>query len=694
MSTLFDDPEMQEIFEGYLVETTELIDAISIDLMELESSGEDLELLNRIFRSFHTIKGTSAFMAFDNIVGITHHAEDLLNKLRKQELFVNQSIIDVLLEVHDWIETLVNNLQQGINEKVDYQSTIDQIELIRKQDPSSEISPETDSPVPTSEVNEDITTSLPDPFEEPVYGEDSAYNKILTDTELTTKPGYFSDDELDLIQSAFEELNKNFNASTNLDFPGTKTDVAEDKPANEITIEDDIFPLASTPEPEIEIIPVPEPEPVLIESSIPEQVVAKPVPTAAAKPQQSTQAGHPKTSNETIRVDVERVESLLDLSGELVLGRNRLAQLTEALDYELGTNTRVRELIETTAQIDFITSEIQSAVMKMRMVPISKLYQKSPRIVRDLSKEFGKKINIILSGEETEIDRGIIEELNDPLVHMIRNSCDHGIESPEERMKVGKTAEGTIHLDADQEGNNIVLRISDDGKGMDPEKLKLKAVEKGIITEEQASQMTRRDAFQLVFLPGFSTAVKVSNVSGRGVGMDVVRTNIQKIKGIIEIDSELGKGTTFTIKLPLTLAIIQGLLIKIGVEIYAIPLSSVIEIVSINTQHVYKVNQREVIRIREDVMPLVRLDKVLKHKIIDHSATSPYVVIVAIGTKKVGFVVDELLGQQEIVIKSLGEYLGNIPGIAGSTILGDGSVIMIIDVGELIDLETTRRQTD
>jgi two-component system chemotaxis sensor kinase CheA len=694
MSTLFDDPEMQEIFEGYLVETTELIDAISIDLMELESSGEDLELLNRIFRSFHTIKGTSAFMAFDNIVGITHHAEDLLNKLRKQELFVNQSIIDVLLEVHDWIETLVNNLQQGINEKVDYQSTIDQIELIRKQDPSSEISPEADSTVPTSVVNEDIIISLPDPFEEPVYGEDSAYNKILTDTELTTKPGYFSDDELDLIQSAFAELNKNFNASTNLDFPDAKPEVTEPQQVQDITTDDDVFPLALVPEQENEILSPPPPEAVKAEVPIPTPVATQKVAATPAKPQQSTAAGQTKTSNETIRVDVERVESLLDLSGELVLGRNRLAQLTEALDYELGTNTRVRELIETTAQIDFITSEIQSAVMKMRMVPISKLYQKSPRIVRDLSKEFGKKINIVLSGEETEIDRGIIEELNDPLVHMIRNSCDHGIESPEERIKIGKTPEGTIHLDADQEGNNIVLRISDDGKGMDPEKLKLKAVEKGIISEEQASQMTRRDAFQLVFLPGFSTAVKVSNVSGRGVGMDVVRTNIQKIKGIIEIDSELGKGTTFTIKLPLTLAIIQGLLIKIGVEIYAIPLSSVIEVVSINTQNVYKVNQREVIRIREDVMPLVRLDKVLKHKIIDTKAQSPYVVIVAIGTKRVGFVVDELLGQQEIVIKSLGEYLGNIPGIAGSTILGDGSVIMIIDVGELIDLETTRRQTD
>jgi two-component system chemotaxis sensor kinase CheA len=253
----------------------------------------------------------------------------------------------------------------------------------------------------------------------------------------------------------------------------------------------------------------------------------------------------------------------------------------------------VRDLIETTAQIDFVTSEIQAAVMRMRMVPIGKLYQKAPRIVRDLSKEFGKKINLIVKGEETEIDRGIIEELNDPLVHMIRNSCDHGIEPSEDRIRLGKPEYGTITLDADQEGNNMFLRISDDGRGMDPEKLKAKAIEKGILTPEQASQMSPREAFQLIFAPGFSTAAKVTAVSGRGVGMDVVRSNIQNLKGMIDIESEIGKGTTFIIKLPLTLAIIQGLLVKVQDETYALPLSSVVEVVAINTDSVYTVSHQE-----------------------------------------------------------------------------------------------------
>ncbi|MBZ0243541.1 MAG: chemotaxis protein CheA, partial [Bacteroidales bacterium] len=317
-------------------------------------------------------------------------------------------------------------------------------------------------------------------------------------------------------------------------------------------------------------------------------------------------------------------------------------------------------------------------------VPIGKLYQKAPRIVRDLAKEFGKQINLTVKGEETEIDRGIIEELNDPLVHMIRNSCDHGIESPQERIKAGKPANGTITLDAEQEGNNIVLRISDDGKGMDPEKIKLKAVEKEIISAETIQQMSTRDAFQLIFLPGFSTATVVSNVSGRGVGMDVVRTNIQNLKGMIDIESELGTGTTFIIKLPLTLAIIQGLLVKVKAETYALPLSSVVEVVAIDINNVYTVNRQEVIRIRTEVLPIIRLDNALGVTTDKEDLEDRYVVVVGLGMQRIGLVVDELLGQQEIVIKSLGEYLGTIPGIAGSTILGDGRVIMIIDVAELI----------
>jgi two-component system chemotaxis sensor kinase CheA len=375
----------------------------------------------------------------------------------------------------------------------------------------------------------------------------------------------------------------------------------------------------------------------------------------------------------------------MDLSGELVLGRNRLSQISDRLKELFDNEHLVAELLETTSQLDKITTDIQATAMKMRMVPIGKLYQKSPRIVRDLSKEFGKEIELILKGEDTEIDRGIIEELNDPLVHMIRNSCDHGIESPEKRVAKGKPAKGTITLDAEQEGNNIVLRISDDGNGIDAEKVKAKALEKGVISAEQAAQMSKRELYQLIFAPGFSTAAVVSAVSGRGVGMDVVKTNIQKLKGVIEIESEINKGTTFVIKLPLTLAIIQGLIVQVENETYALPLSNVVEVVALTDENCSTINQKRVIRIRQQVLPLLTLKSELNIPAKPTPSTAQYVVVIGLAHQRLGIVVDSLLGQEEIVIKSLGQYLGNIPAIAGSTILGDGRVIMILDIQELVD---------
>ncbi len=651
---MFNDSEMQEIFEGFLVETQELIDSLSHDLMLIEDNPDDMELLNRIFRSFHTIKGTSSFMGFDNIAHITHHAEDLLNKLRREELKANQAITDVLLEVQDWIQFLMNQLQQGINEKVDYQNTIAELESLSSGSQQQESFP---TAVNSSDSPKKLKT-------------ENALDSVLTNAEIVKGPDDFSDDEIDLIQAAFAEVNQNF--YDNKQEAGSNEEIYEGVDA--------------TPDSETQTVEESKPEKTKSKDSV------KAPPLKSSPPKSSPGNGAQKPTNvsakattETIRIDITRVEELMDLSGELVLGRNRLAQITEIMEQEFEHTDHIRDLIETTASVDFVTSEIQAAVMRMRMVPVGKLYQKAPRIVRDLSKEFGKQIKLVVKGEETEIDRGIIEELNDPLVHMIRNSCDHGVEDPDTRSKIGKTPYGTITLDAEQEGNNIVLKISDDGRGMDPEKLKAKALEKGVITQEQAAVMTDREAYQLIFMPGFSTAQKVSNVSGRGVGMDVVRTNIQNLKGMIDIESELDKGSTFIIKLPLTLAIIQGLLVKVQDETYALPLSSVVEVVAIESGSVKSVNKQEVIRIRQEVLPIVRMDKTLKTKTITKELDSRYVVNVGLGMKRIGLVVDELLGQQEIVIKSLGEYLGNIRGIAGSTILGDGSVIMIIDVAELVE---------
>ncbi len=690
----FIDPEMQEIFEGFVVETTELLDSLSQDLMLLESQPDDLELLNKIFRSFHTVKGTSSFMGFDTIAGITHHAEDILNKLRKSELTVSQPIIDVLLEVHDWIETLMARLTEGDDSPVDYSETIRMLEKLKDPDYKPEQEPSAAPPGEQALPEEEaFNESFDDGTDEKEF---SALDSVLSNSDMVSKPGDFTDEELALLDAAFAEVNSAF-LEENL--------AAKEKPADEAESGESVPASEETPDPELmaelpeeseepaDEVPAVEELPVE-KKKIPETPAAltpkKETPPAQAQPEAAKADDKKgpvkaaKGAGETIRVDVERVETLMDLSGELVLGRNRLAQITDTIEQEFEKVKSVRDLMETTAQIDFVTSEIQSAVMRMRMVPVAKLYQKAPRIVRDLSKEFGKKIKLVVKGEETEIDRGIIEELNDPLVHMIRNSCDHGISTPEERVKEGKPVEGTVILDAEQEGNAIVLRISDDGRGLDPDKLKEKAVSKGIITEEQAQLMSKREALQLVFLPGFSTAAKVTSVSGRGVGMDVVRTNIQNLKGMIEIESEVGVGTTFVIKLPLTLAIIQGVLVRICSETYAIPLSSVVEIVSVDMKSIYSVNKNEVVRLRNDVYPLVRLDRVLRVNGSDLGLEGRYIVVVGMGHQRVGFVVDELLGQQEIVIKSLGEYLGHISGIAGSTILGDGRVIMIVDVAELV----------
>ncbi len=393
-----------------------------------------------------------------------------------------------------------------------------------------------------------------------------------------------------------------------------------------------------------------------------------------------------KSIDSTIRVDVMRLDALMNLVGELVLGRNRLSQVAHQLNEKYDGQQLMHELGETNSHIDFITTELQMAVMKTRMVPIAKVFNKLPRLIRELSKEMEKEIELKMVGEETELDKSLIEELNDPLIHLMRNSADHGVETPAERIAAGKESKGTVTVRAEHEGNHIVISVEDDGHGMDPEKLKRKALEKGMITELQAKEMSTAEAFNLIFAPGFSTAQKVTNVSGRGVGMDVVRTNVQKLKGAIQIQSVMNVGTKIIIKLPLTLAIIQALLVEARKEIFSIPLDSVREVVRINRKEISSINGKEVIRLRDTVLPLTHLSRVLGSEKNVANAEWMYIVVVGLAEKNLGIVVDSLLGQKEVVIKTIGEYLGNVRGIAGSTILGDGRVIMIIDIGELMKM--------
>lgn len=408
---------------------------------------------------------------------------------------------------------------------------------------------------------------------------------------------------------------------------------------------------------------------------------------ADAKQKPADGTPHPATARlaeSTIRVDVARLDELMNLVGELVLGRNRLSQINFKMNESLEGNPLVKDLADTSSQVDLITTELQMAVMKTRMVQIAKVFNKLPRLVRDLSRELGKNIELEMYGEETELDKSIIEEINDPLVHILRNAADHGVEMPDERVKKGKSATGKIIVKADHEGNHIVISIADDGKGIDPERIKAKAVEKGVITQAQAEDMSKREILNLIFAPGFSTAEKVSAVSGRGVGMDVVKTNITKLKGIVDIESETGQGSTIIIKLPLTLAIIQGLLVQSHGEAFAVPLNSVLEVVRVRKEDIKTVKGYEVITLRDSVLSLARLGQIFS---VDHQVPKSdwlYIVVVGLAEQRLGIIVDSLLGQREVVIKSLGDYLGTIDGIAGSTILGDGKVIMILDVGQFM----------
>ncbi|MCX6834698.1 MAG: chemotaxis protein CheA [candidate division Zixibacteria bacterium] len=384
---------------------------------------------------------------------------------------------------------------------------------------------------------------------------------------------------------------------------------------------------------------------------------------------------------QTIRVDVNRLDSLMNLTGELVLSRNSLQQVVNTINKKDETVSSREQLNRSAAALSFITTELQFAVMKLRMQPIGKVFSKFPRLVRDLTRDLGKDIELILKGETTELDKSVIEEIGDPLVHIVRNSCDHGIESPEERRSSGKPATGHVIMSASQEGSHIVIKVSDDGRGLDVEAIRAKAVERGMVTEAEAARLSERDVFRFIFAAGLSTAKKVSGVSGRGVGMDVVRTNIEKLNGLIELESTFGIGTTIVIKLPLTLASMQGLLIESDDEVYILPLSSVYETVRSESAAVYYINQRPVMRLRDEIIPLINLGQVLRENVAGFTLTEkPYVVVVGLADRKLGIMIDRFLGQEEAVIKSLGNFLGNTDGVAGATILGDGRIRLIVDL--------------
>ncbi|MGL2686818.1 chemotaxis histidine kinase/response regulator CheAY2 [Helicobacter pylori] len=650
--------DLQEIMEDFLIEAFEMNEQLDQDLVELEHNPEDLDLLNRIFRVAHTIKGSSSFLNLNILTHLTHNMEDVLNRARKGEIKITPDIMDVVLRSIDLMKTLLVTIRDtgsdtNNGKENEIEEAVKQLQAITSQ--NLEGAKETSG---TKEAPKEVKEEIKEKTKEEVKA-----NKTPTAENPASDNPLADEPDLDYANMSAEEVEAEIERLLNKRQEADKERRAQKKQ-----------------EAKQEVTPTKEPPKT--------ETPKAPKTETKAKAKADTEENKAPSIGveQTVRVDVRRLDHLMNLIGELVLGKNRLIRIYSDVEERYDGEKFLEELNQVVSSISAVTTDLQLAVMKTRMQPVGKVFNKFPRMVRDLSRELGKSIELIIEGEETELDKSIVEEIGDPLIHIIRNSCDHGIEPLEERRRLNKPETGKVQLSAYNEGNHIVIKISDDGKGLDPVMLKEKAIEKGVISERDAEGMSDREAFNLIFKPGFSTAKVVSNVSGRGVGMDVVKTNIEKLNGIIEIDSEVGVGTTQKLKIPLTLAIIQALLVGVQEEYYAIPLSSVLETVRISQDEIYTVDGKSVLRLRDEVLSLVRLSDIFKVDAILESNSDVYVVIIGLADQKIGVIVDYLIGQEEVVIKSLGYYLKNTRGIAGATVRGDGKITLIVDVGAMMDM--------
>ncbi len=653
--------DLQEIMEDFLIEAFEMNEQLDQDLVELEHNPEDLDLLNRIFRVAHTIKGSSSFLNLNILTHLTHNMEDVLNRARKGEIKITPDIMDVVLRSIDLMKTLLVTIRDtgsdtNNGKENEIEEAVKQLQAITSQ--NLEGAKEGTKEAPKEEVKEEakkenIKENQENKAKSPTAKDFASDNPLANEPDLD-----YTNMSVEEVEAEIERL---LNKRQEADKERRAQKKQEAKPKQEVA--------SKTETPKTETPKAPKTE-------------TKTKAKADTEENKAPSIG----VEQTVRVDVRRLDHLMNLIGELVLGKNRLIRIYGDVEERYDGEKFLEELNQVVSSISAVTTDLQLAVMKTRMQPVGKVFNKFPRMVRDLSRELGKSIELIIEGEETELDKSIVEEIGDPLIHIIRNSCDHGIELLEERRRLNKPETGKVQLSAYNEGNHIVIKISDDGKGLDPVMLKEKAIEKGVISERDAEGMSDREAFNLIFKPGFSTAKVVSNVSGRGVGMDVVKTNIEKLNGIIEIDSEVGVGTTQKLKIPLTLAIIQALLVGVQEEYYAIPLSSVLETVRISQDEIYTVDGKSVLRLRDEVLSLVRLSDIFKVDAILESNSDVYVVIIGLADQKIGVIVDYLIGQEEVVIKSLGYYLKNTRGIAGATVRGDGKITLIVDVGAMMDM--------
>ena len=693
--------ETNQYMEMFLDESREHLQSLNDGLLSLENDPEDLSVLNEIFRNAHTLKGMSATMGYTKTAELTHDMENLLDMLRKEQLKVSSEIIDVIFKCVDSLQEMVENIGNGESEDlVDVSDLVRMVNAIAKGESVQQEGPEADggaaaAPAAASGMPEGCELNDTDML---VIKEAKNSGLIpywvhveIADTcLLKSARSYMVMNVLDELGDVIKSIppaqdleQEKFDHSFDVCLV---TDADAKKVEDGVTAISEICGVKVT---EINLEEAPKEAPAPAAAAKPAAQAAAPAaaPKAAApaaKPAAKAPANSAKhdkkahVAGQSVRVDIEKLDTLMNLVGELVTNKVRLEQI--------GMTHRLTELTETLEQMDRVTTDLQSVVMKVRMVPVSQVFNRFPRMVRDLAKELNKDINLTIEGEDTELDRTVIDEIGDPLMHLLRNSLDHGVEHPDEREAKGKPRTGEVGLIARHEGNNVVIMVTDDGSGINADKIRNKAVEKGMISRDEADALPDADAVRLIFLPGFSTAEQITDVSGRGVGMDVVRSKIESLGGHVDVETKIDEGSVFKIKLPLTLAIIQAMLVKVQDEMYAIPLGSIDSTINITPDDIKTVQNKEVIVIRGQIIPITRLNEVLSVPRGKEATDEDdiFVVVVHVGDHKIGIVVDNLIGQQEIVIKTLGKLLSGLKMLAGATILGDGHVAMILDVSALM----------
>lgn len=686
--------DLAEFLEFYLLDSQEQIEKLGAGLLQLEKEGNNSALINDLFRSAHSLKGASGTMGFTSIVALTHSAEDLLDRLRQGKIEVSMNLVDVLLSVTDRVKAMLAQVEQHEEISLVSQDLVDEMKaLLNGQGGSTTTLNQTGAPKPVGiQVSEETSKNF-EPLDFSLSEEEKA--GILDAQSL--EHGVY---QLD-IKFAPDTLMKAVRAVMavqRVQNMGTVVKVIPSVEDLENGAYEGFFVLAlsddSQEEIRAEILEVSEIDEVAVHvysiqvQQAKDEVAATANAVVLKQPEvkgiaATAPAGDGNNHQvHTIRVDTVRMDNLINLVGEMVITRTRLVQIGLDLKEQHKMDALVNNLNETTVYLGRLMNDLQESAMRLRMVPIGTVFSRFPRLVRDLSRKTSKEIELVLKGEDTELDKTVVEVIGDPLMHLIRNSVDHGIEHPAERLAAGKAEVGQITLDAYHDGNHIAILVADDGGGLDLPKIRQKAIERGLIGEQE--ELSDREIANLVFLPGFSTADKVTDISGRGVGMDVVKKALNNLGGVIDIDTRKGQGTTFTIRLPLTLAIIQALLVEVGTEIYAVPLSSVLETLLVNRKDIKTVGGLPMVQLRGNTLPLISLQERFELPTPETPSEEVFIVVVGLGDKTLGLIVDGLRGQQEVVIKSLGEMLNNLPGIAGATILGDGKVTLILDVGSLL----------